>query len=103
MGYRRRRRADGSVRVPVEARRLKLWRAQNGLCSLCGTPLDYEEAHLDHDHDCCDMPVAQACGLCDRGVLHGTCNTLLGFAYDDQDLLLKAIAYLKRTDILPKD
>ena len=90
-------------RTPVKVRKLKLWRLQEGLCSLCGKALDFEESYLDHDHDCCDMPVAQACGLCDRGVLHGTCNTLLGFAYDDVSLLIKAIEYLKRTDILPKD
>jgi len=100
MAYRQRR--SGERRLPVETRRMKLWKIQGGMCSLCGLPLDYEEARLDHDHDCCDVPVAQACGHCDRGVLHGTCNTLLGFAYDDVGLLLKAIEYLKRTDILPK-
>ena len=78
----------------LEQRRMALWLKQNGLCALCNNPLDYAESCLDHDHDCCDMPVRQACGHCDRGVLHSGCNTLLGFAYDDRELLGKAITYL---------
>jgi hypothetical protein len=43
--------------------------------------------------------VAQACGDCDRGVLHDECNRFLGFAHDDTTYLRKAIDYLNRTDL----
>lgn len=80
-------------------RRTALWYAQNGMCALCHKPLDYEEACLDHDHSCCDKPVRQACGQCDRGVLHSMCNALLGFANDDIQLLELAIVYVRERDI----
>lgn len=77
-------------------RRMALWKAQNGLCALCGGVLDYEETVVDHDHDCCPGPVRSSCGNCDRGGLHAMCNSLLGFANDDIELLQKATEYLKR-------
>ena len=80
-------------------RRTQLWFAQNGYCALCHKPLDYEEACLDHDHDCCPVPVRQACGKCDRGVLHSMCNALLGFANDDIQLLELAIVYVRERDM----
>ena len=76
-------------------RRMALWKRQNGLCALCHNPLDYEETVVDHDHACCPGPVRSSCGKCDRGGLHSLCNSLLGFAADDTDLLFKAITYLQ--------
>lgn len=84
----------------LQSRRTALWIKQNGMCALCNKPLDYEESCLDHDHDCCNMPVRQACGKCDRGVLHNMCNALLGFANDDIALLELAIVYVRERNIL---
>jgi hypothetical protein len=80
-------------------RRTALWLKQSGFCALCNKPLDYEESCLDHDHSCCDKPVRNSCGSCDRGVLHGMCNALLGFGNDDIELLELAIKYLRERDI----
>lgn len=76
---------------------MALWVKQNGLCALCNNPLDYDEAVLDHDHACCNKPVNQACGSCDRAALHDECNRFLGFARDDVNYLQQAIDFLTRT------
>jgi hypothetical protein len=79
-------------------RREDLWRAQHGLCAMCHKPLALEDAFLDHDHKCCYKKVpASSCGNCDRGAVHMKCNTLLGFADDDVELLLLAVEYLSET------
>jgi hypothetical protein len=69
------------------ARRHRLWKTQGGLCAMCREPLNLENAVVDHDHDCCAKAARKACGHCDRGVLHGLCNTVLGMAADDLALL----------------
>lgn len=80
----------------VERRRAR-WLAQNKTCALCHLPLTWEDAHLDHDHSCCDTKSKKSCGDCDRGVLHPHCNQLLGHAQDDVKLLMQAIEYLERS------
>lgn len=77
----------------VERRRI-LWEQQNGICALCNQPVEWEDAALDHDHSCCDMRTRRACGNCDRGVLHTSCNSMLGFAGDDIIKLSAGIDYL---------
>ena len=66
--------------------RRKLFIKQDGCCAICGRPEKElkRKLSLDHSHDS---------GLC-RGLLCGTCNTLLGMAYDDIPILQKAIDYL---------
>jgi len=58
---------------------------QHGRCALCNEPLAHGWV-IDHDH----------LTLRVRGLLHGRCNTLLGFANEDPRRLEAAIAYLKR-------
>ena len=79
----------------VVDRRHKLWEAQDGICLLCHLPIPWEDACLDHDHLCCDGQAKNACGSCDRGVLHRHCNSILGHAHDDVKLLAQAIEYLE--------
>lgn len=96
----RKRSPRGPIRKHTLAeRRLALWTRQNGLCALCRNPLDYEETVVDHDHKCCNMPVRDACGNCDRGGLHAMCNSLLGFAADSPELLHLAIIYLHEREM----
>jgi hypothetical protein len=75
-------------------RRRALWVAQDGRCALCHEAVAFDEAALDHDHACCPIKTARACGECDRAVLHRACNSMLGFAADDPKLLAFGIAYL---------
>jgi len=79
----------------IHERRMRLWQEQNGFCAMCGLPMDYEETCVDHDHAHCGVDSKLACGYCDRGGLHSVCNSLLGFANDDIELLEKAIQYLR--------
>lgn len=65
---------------------------QNGDCPVCNEALSWEGWHIDHDHTCC--PGKFSCGNCIRGLLHSGCNTLLGWARDDSDILRNAAAYL---------
>lgn len=59
---------------------------QGGVCALCGKPpLGNERLVVDHDH---------TTGVV-RGLIHGVCNTVIGYAKDDVDLLRKAIIYLE--------
>lgn len=86
-------------KLSLSARRYLLWNRQNGLCALCGLPLDLDETVVDHDHDHCNGSSSAACGNCDRGGIHQQCNTLLGMAGDSIEILEKAITYLKERDI----
>jgi Recombination endonuclease VII len=56
-----------------------------GLCDICGKPNSSgKQLALDHDH------VTGAF----RGFLCGLCNTMLGMAKDDPDVLVAGAAYL---------
>lgn len=63
---------------------------QHGLCALCGKPPDETDLQkilvVDHDHETDEM----------RGLIHGRCNAVLGYAKDDTSLLLNAIHYVNR-------
>lgn len=75
-----------------------LWERQNGCCAVCRKPLEgagARNAYVDHDHSCCPSR-DRSCGECIRGILHGTCNSLLGLAYDDPDILRGGAEYLER-------
>ena len=63
-----------------------LWfEKQNGVCRICGNaPPDGRNLHVDHDH---------ATGVV-RGLLCQTCNSMLGMAQDNVDILAAGIAYL---------
>ena len=40
---------------------------------------------VDHDHACCPGP--KSCGQCVRWLLCGSCNSILGYAQDDEAVL----------------
>ena len=56
---------------------------QDGKCSICGKHFD-KTPHVDHDHITGEV----------RSLLCATCNQLLGYAYEDVDILQNAINYL---------
>lgn len=67
---------------------------QNG-CAICGIkePLGDGRWHIDHDHSCCKNG---SCDSCRRGVLCNFCNSMIGFARENKEILLNAIDYLER-------
>lgn len=63
--------------------------AQNGGCAICSTTTPDGNArrfHVDHDHETGKI----------RGLLCHSCNTGIGKLRDDPDLLLSAVAYLRK-------
>jgi len=64
--------------------------SQDNGCAICGkTPEENgRRLHVDHDHRTGKV----------RGLLCHACNMLIGFAYDDIDILLNTINYLRDND-----
>ena len=56
---------------------LKMLIEQNFRCGLCKMEFD-RVLQIDHDHSCCDTGSSTSCGKCIRGLLCGSCNTLVG-------------------------
>lgn len=70
-------------------------KSQNGLCAICNNPEKKKKRlSIDHDHSCC--PESYSCGRCIRGLLCSSCNTFLGNAKDDINILQSAINYLQK-------
>jgi hypothetical protein len=65
----------------------KLFQSQNGCCAICGINRIELNRDLCADHN-------HASGKL-RGLLRAKCNSVLGFARDDKEILIKAIAYLE--------
>lgn len=65
--------------------------SQGGLCAICKVR---EATSIDHDHACCDEG-GGSCGECVRGILCRACNTGLGVAKDDPNILERAILLLE--------
>lgn len=67
----------------------ELFEEQNGCCAICSkNQLTLKRSlHIDHCHKTKEI----------RGLLCQHCNTLLGFANDDVNLLQAAINYLSKT------
>lgn len=66
----------------------ELFEEQNGCCAICGkhqTVLD-RRLCVDHNHKTENI----------RGLLCQHCNSLLGFAFDNKEILEKAINYLNK-------
>lgn len=77
-----------------------LFEKQNGVCKGCGqsetVTTKYGKVRrlaIDHDHSCC--PGGYSCGNCIRGLLCQRCNSILGYANDEIDILLSLIKYVK--------
>ena len=66
-----------------------LLKRQKSLCKICGKhQLDEKKAfHVDHNHKTGEI----------RGALCSQCNTILGMAGDNSQILAAAIEYLKET------
>jgi Recombination endonuclease VII len=82
----------------------QMWDQQNGLCALCGLPMRLQGKHsesvcVDHDHACCST-IGRSCGKCVRGLIHASCNRMLGQAKDNPDLLQQGAEYLRRWENL---
>lgn len=67
--------------------------AQNGVCAICEKPEKRRAKNgqvrwlaVDHDHATGD----------NRDLLCSDCNQMIGFACDDTDILIKAIAYIRQ-------
>lgn len=74
----------------------EMWDEQEGCCYLCGNPLDLDlprGVNVDHDHLCC--PKGKSCRDCRRGLACTRCNTLIGLAGDDPDLLRRIAGALE--------
>lgn len=68
----------------------RLLEASNYCCNICSKQLDIvANKNLAVDH-CHDTKVV-------RGILCKSCNLLIGFAYNNIDILEKTIIYLKDT------
>lgn len=67
----------------------ELFDRQNGLCAICGTHKPGRKGTVyfavDHDHATGEI----------RGLLCQRCNLILGHAQDQEDVLVKAIDYLR--------
>ena len=86
-GRLRDRPAEYKWRYGITAERVaKMAVEQQGLCYLCGEPLDFEKknaVHIDHDHNCCRG--RRSCGTCIRGLACNGCNTAIGLLGDDPE------------------
>ncbi len=73
-------------------------REQDGRCALCRTwEFGPNGPVIDHDHDLARQhghSVHIGCARCVRAGLCSSCNTLLGAAKDDPDLLREAARFL---------
>jgi hypothetical protein len=74
---------------------LHLIKIQNNRCAICGSSFDTVRVTIDHDHECCGES-SKSCGKCIRGLLCGVCNTGLGAFGDKEQLVEKALEYLRR-------
>ena len=59
---------------------------QQGICPVCGLPLEREEGHIDHDHNTGEV----------RGILHPKCNMGIGKLDDDPNKIQRALDYLNK-------
>lgn len=78
---------------------LSYLKIQNGCCALCGkTPEQNGKAlSVDHNHRCCGPD--RSCGECVRGLLCAVCNTILGFAKDDESIFENILNYLRNNGV----
>jgi hypothetical protein len=65
----------------------EMLRNQNSMCGVCAKPLG-NDIDIDHDHETLQI----------RGLLHRNCNLRLA-AIEDDEFVLQAQAYLKRTKV----
>lgn len=69
---------------------------QNARCRICQIQFSgggKQGPHIDHDHECC--PKIPTCGTCNRGIICGNCNGVLGMMADDVRTMESAVTYLQ--------
>mgnify|MGYP003939491259 CR=1 FL=1 len=68
--------------------KIRLLELQNYKCAICGKDLKTRgnDTNIDHNHDTGDV----------RGILCTRCNTLLGWANESIEILMRAVYYLKK-------
>jgi len=66
---------------------------QNSRCAICKKLVSGKGAHADHNH-LSKKP---------RGVLCLSCNMGIGLFHEDVDMLLAAVAYLRKWDLIAKE
>ena len=78
---------------------LALLERQENLCAACHQPETARHQSgrirrlaVDHNHACC--PGKASCGKCIRALLCARCNSILGQANDNADLLEALVSYL---------
>ena len=72
----------------------KLLEDQNHVCAICGGDNNGKTLVVDHDHSCC--PGQKSCGKCVRQLLCGSCNSMIGYARDNPEILEGGAKYVKR-------
>lgn len=71
-----------------------MFKAQNGLCKMCGLPPKAgKEFDVDHCHHTGKI----------RGLLHRRCNSKIGIFKDDPEQILQALFYLTGNIYVPKN
>ena len=60
---------------------------QNHICPICGESFDLRKKYIDHDHSTKKV----------RGIVHMQCNTLMGLAKDNPQILENAATYLRNS------
>lgn len=72
---------------------------QGGRCALCRLPGVRKFLAVDHDHvvakESCSHPHQESCENCWRGLVHGSCNSILARARDSIEFFERCISYLK--------
>ena len=83
------RREDAKIKLLTE----QGMKCANNKCHTDTSSYELKNWCLDHDNKCCTSNLS-CCGECIRGVLCRQCNTLLGMANDDVNVLIGAVEYL---------
>ena len=72
----------------------KVLEEQNYACAICGGDNNGKALVVDHDHSCCKG--RKSCGKCVRQLLCNSCNSMLGYARDNPEILEEGAKYVKR-------
>ena len=65
-------------------------------CDWCDLPFGNERHTQDHDHNCCAGE--RPCGKCLRGVVHNSCNRIIGIV-ETENKLQRLPQYLSKAGI----